>query len=117
MTFLQGTEPIPHGSLTRYRANPTWLSYRVQSQPTKPSYRVKNLSPISFLTEYKANPHPAPLLKCIPINSSAVINIHPIRRRRPGVIGAGANDAVVGSLLLHMRGPAGEAGHHEDRRE
>src|SRR6056297_48114 len=34
-----------------------------------------------------------------------------------GVIGAGADDAVVGALLHDVRAPAGYPRHHEDRRE
>jgi hypothetical protein len=36
---------------------------------------------------------------------------------RPGVVGTGADDAVVGTLLHDVGGPAGQARHHEDGRE
>ena len=36
---------------------------------------------------------------------------------RPDVIGAGADDLAVLALFDDVRGPAGDARHHEDRRE
>src|SRR4051812_10779019 len=50
-------------------------------------------------------------------SSGTVVDVHPLRLRRPDVIGARSDDAVIGALLEHVGAPPTDARAGEDRRE